>query len=170
MLPELTVTSSNYLAITSVTGTAGAGFVTVNHGSLPAWVAGETVDLVAPYYPYRVHLTDGLISSVGATTTLVYWDYSLLTNVSPASAYLIRSGLSHLVPVPLEFRAALTDKIAASLLKEIGDLTNAQVAEQSAIAELAKVMDLLSPRSAKDRQFVVNPNSLMRRGRNARLR
>jgi hypothetical protein len=74
----------------------------------------------------------------------------------------VKSGTSPYVHLPLEFKACLTQKIAAQVLGDIGDAQGALMLEQKAEAELGRVVSMLTPRSKTSRIKVINPHSLLR--------
>jgi hypothetical protein len=130
---------------------------------------GDYFDIISRNYPYRYIMPLALASNVVLTsiTTQTYnsSNYNVPLNTGMAMLF---AGQSRFVHLPLEFKACFTCKVAAQVLNEIGDAQGAGMLEQKAEAELARVVEMLTPRSQTARTKVVNPYSLMRVRRAAR--
>jgi hypothetical protein len=134
------------------------------------FTVGQLFDVIFPHPPYRYVMTNADASGNPPLGTIQTFTYNSTTfagfNINGYT--LVKSGDTPYVHLPLEFKQALTQKIAAQVLGEIGDAQGAQLLEQSAAQELARVIELLSPRSQTARIKVVNPFSLMRMKRSGR--
>jgi hypothetical protein len=133
------------------------------------YAANDRVDVIESAYPYRYLVQNALVKQVDTipSTSLVAVSVQPIvpTIGGTYTGYtLVPSGVSPYVMLPLEFKAALTNKIAASLLSDMGDMVGAQAKDQAAELELGRVFDMLNPRSQSNRVKVINPFSLMRRG------
>ncbi len=130
---------------------------------MSGFVVGDVVDVLNNQHPYRPLI-------VGATVGVPVMPTSLVLNVaastfgtlSMAGARVVKTGTSPYVHYPLELRAAVTEKTAANLMRRVGDLTNAQASDQTAQQELARVMQMLSPRVKRDHVRAINPSSHLR--------
>ena len=124
---------------------------------------GDLVDILNPHYPYRALTTQAAVTLVTplASFSFVY-PSTWAANTPPTGLRVVRAGTSPYVHYPLELRAAVTEKVAANLMRRVGDLTNAQASEQQAMQELARVMQMLSPRAKRDRPRAINPYSHLR--------
>jgi hypothetical protein len=122
----------------------------------------DRFDVINPYYPYRFVVKNAVATSVASLVVTSTTYNSTTNNVDLTSMRLVPSGVSPYVHLPLEFKACLTQKIAAQILGDIGDAQGAAVLEQKAEAELGRVVSMLNPRAKTARQRVVNPHSLMR--------
>jgi hypothetical protein len=128
-------------------------------------VVGDTIDILRGSYPYApIAVSAEVLSLPNATTLVVDQPLGLLSGHDTTYARIVRAGQSPYVALPLELRSALTEKTAANILRVMGDLQGMQASEQAATMELARVMQMLSPRSKRDKPKAVNPNSLMRTG------
>lgn len=169
--PELTldVTSSGSPLVGTVQAAVASGTntsVTVTAGTaavIAPLLVGDEIDLLSAQQPYRV-IAAGLsvvTAAVGAVLVVsgAFADY---VNQSLVGARLVRAGQSPYVMVPLEFRSCVTEKVAANVLRIIGDLQGMAASEQAALTELARVTQMLSPRSKRDKPRAVNPYSHMR--------
>jgi hypothetical protein len=138
--------------------------------SLPPVVAADRVDLIESAYPYRYLAQNILVNStqivpsIAVATAAYVQPFGSQVSGTYIGYTFVKSGSSPYVMLPLEFKAALTYKIASSILAEIGDMDGAQSMETRAEAELGRVFDVLNPRSQSNRVKVINPYSLMRRG------
>ena len=167
-LPKLIASASvdQNVTASAVSGTNGTEFTLVA-GVGATLTTNDRIDVIQSAYPYRYILQNAGITT--ANPTQVITNNITQPQVTQTPNYylgytLVKSGSSPYVHLPLEFKAALTHKIAASVLSEIGDMDGAQARESSAEFELGRVFDMLNPRSQSNRVKVVNPFSLMRRG------
>lgn len=151
----LTVVSSSYTVDTEVS------FVV---SSTAPYAAGDCIDLISPFYPYRYAVTDASVNGVtGGTTVRVVMSPTYITGFPPGLR-MVRAGTSPYVHMPLELRSAVNEKVAANVLRMLGDNTGMQAAEMAAKEELARVMQMLSPRAKRDKPKAVNPHSHLRAG------
>ncbi len=129
-----------------------------------ALTAGDRVDLLNSAVPYAPLVTNTDVTFVTGTTSFsVTYPSTWLAGRNPVSIRVVRSGTSPYVHFPLELRACVTEKTAANVMRRVGDLQNAQASEQAAMGELARFVQMASPRSKRDHVRAVNPNSLLRR-------
>lgn len=125
--------------------------------------AGDRIDLIAPSVPHGVLVSGLELTSVVDTVLTTSTPYSLLTNLDAfGQALVCRTGHSPVVSLPLEMRGAYSEKVAAHLMRQLGDLQGAQASEQAALMEMSRVMQLLSPRVKRDKPKVVSPYSHLR--------
>lgn len=129
----------------------------------------DLVDLISRDSPYRpvftsVRLQIAPYVNAGFTVVTVELPNSAIGSLNIQNTRLVRSGQTPFVHYPLELRAAITEKIAANLMRRYGDLSNAQASEQAALQELGRVVTMLSPRVKRDRPKAVNPYSHLRSG------
>jgi len=136
--------------------------------------SGDRFDVINPVAPYRFYVSNALATAATASsvdsTTYNSSNWSEGQAVTLGSMTLVKSGTSPYVHLPLEFKACLTQKIAAQIVTDIGDAQGGLLLEQKAEAELARVVTMLSPRSKTTRVKVVNPYSHLRAGRARRMR
>lgn len=153
----LTVVSSSYTVQTEVS------FVV---DDAAPYSPGDGVDLISPNYPYRYVVTDATVNGVtgaGSTTVRVVMSPTWLQGF-PTALRMVRAGTSPYVQMPLEMRAAVNEKIAANAMRIIGDMQGMQASELAAKEELSRVMQMLSPRTKRDKPKAVNPHSHLRMG------
>ena len=125
----------------------------------------DNVDLLSNQAPYRPLVTGVPVWAANGTTNVdLNVPLSMLSGLNLYGVRLVRTGHSPYVHYPLELRAAVAEKTAANIMRRFGDLTNAQASEQTAQQELARVMQMLSPRAKRDRVRAVNPYSHLRLG------
>lgn len=159
--PELIAdTTATVSTIDSYIGQTAQTTFTVSGAWWPA--NGDEVDIIASNSPYRTIAAS--VTSTGSTssTFVLAIPGAQLANLPVVGARVTRAGQSPYVSFPLELRAAVTEKIAANVLRIIGDLQGSQAAEQAAMMELSRVMQLLSPRVRRDKPKAINAFSHMR--------
>lgn len=124
---------------------------------------GDRIDLIAPSVPHQVLVSALELTSVADTVLETSTPYDLLTNLDAwGQPYVCRTGHSPVVSLPLEMRGAFTEKVAAHLMRQLGDLQGAQASEQAALMEMSRVLQLLSPRARRDKPRAVNAYSHLR--------
>lgn len=151
---------ANVAILTALTGTTTTA-LTLN-AALTGLAVGDEVDVLAVSYPHRT-LGAGLnVAAASGTSVTLSAPASLFTGLPTTGARLVRAGQSPYVQLPLELRQALVEKTTSNILRTMGDVQGAQLAEQAATLELSRVMQMLSPRAKRDKARAVNPWSLMR--------
>jgi hypothetical protein len=124
---------------------------------------GDNLDVLRATQPHAPIVAGAeLVTINSATSYLIDQPIAMFTGNETLNARVVRSGQSPYVSLPLEFRAAFTEKVAANILRVVGDLQGMQVCEQAAVAELSRVLQLLSPRAKRDKPYAVNPSSHLR--------
>lgn len=165
MHPELVAdTVANVATVASVAaGSTTTSVLTLSAGFSPNVVVGDTLDILRGQYPYAPILANAEVTVVGGALSLtIDQPLALVSGHELAGARVVRAGQSPYVAMPLEMRNCFSEKVAANILRTMGDLQGSQVAEQAATLELARVMQMLSPRAKRDKPKAVNPSSLMR--------
>jgi hypothetical protein len=126
---------------------------------------GDTVDVLRGQYPYAPIVASAEVTALpNATTITIDQPLAYLSGHDTAGARIVRAGHSPYVSLPLELRTCVAEKTVANILRTLGDMQGMQAAEQSATMELARVMQMLSPRVKRDKPKAINPSSLMRIG------
>lgn len=126
---------------------------------------GEMVDVVSVHYPHPALVTFAEIIAQGGGTITINVPVAQLQGFDAVPGpRVVKSGQAPYVSLPLELRAAFTEKVCANILRTVGDLSGMAACEQAAGLELSRAMMLLSPRGKRDKPFVVNPHSHMRLG------
>lgn len=156
----VTDSTSTAGTITSVTGTSTTQLTL--SAAITGLTINDSVDVLSQFVPYRSIVTGAQLASVSGTTVELQIPAAMFQGQSLVGARVVRTGQTPYVSMPLEMRACLSDKITASVLRAVGDLVNAQAAEQAALSEMSRVMQLLSPRARRDKPRAVNPFSHMR--------
>lgn len=137
----------------------------LTQGSTVPWSIGDAVDVLRNSHPYAAIVTGAeVLSYVPTTAFVIDQPAAMFTGHEVVGARIVRSGQSPYVHLPLELRAAFTEKVCANILRTVGDLSGMAACEQAAMLELSRAMMLLSPRGKRDKPFVVNPHSHMRLG------
>lgn len=150
-----TVTTATSASTTTSTITVGA--------NLTGIAIGDVVDIIRSSHPYAPIVASAEVTAVpNATSITVDVPIAMFTGETLAGARVVRAGQSPYVHLPLEMRAALTEKVTANILRTLGDIAGMQAAEQAASTELTRVMQMLSPRSKRDKPKAVNPYSHLR--------
>lgn len=155
-------TTSNVATVTAVAD-GGGGFAAFTLAATTPFAVGDTVDILSSQSPYRALYTSLTVGLSAAQTVTLYVPYVFLSTLNMVGVRLVKSGTSPYVHFPLELRPAVTEKIAATVLRTIGDLQAAGACEVMAKDELMRVMGMLSPRAKRDRPKAINHSSLMRR-------
>lgn len=162
--PHLIADSTSNVGTTVSIADAGSGYTTFTLSTTTPFALGDTVDILSNQSPYRPLFTSLSVGTSGGVSSQLYVPYSYLSALSLSGVRLVDSGSSPYVHYPLEMRGAVTEKIAANVLRTIGDRAGAADCETMAQQELGRVLMMLSPRAKRDRPKVINPFSLMRRG------
>jgi hypothetical protein len=162
--PELVADTAANVGTVSSYGPASTTTTTIAESiGLTGLSIGDTVDVLRGQYPYAPITADAEVTALPTGTTITVDDpLALLSGHDIAGARVVRAGQSPYVAMPLELRTAFNEKVAASILTTLGDLQGAQAAEQRATLELARVMQMLSPRTRRDKPKVVNAFSHIR--------
>lgn len=160
--PELVLDTTANVGTVLSASDAGSGFVLFTLSGASPLVSGSYADLVNNQYPYRPLFTSLYCDS--SVSCRLYLPFSYLNAVDVSGMRIVRSGQSPYVHLPLELRPALIEHAAAKVMRTIGDMQGAQAADATAGVELARCIQLLSPRTKQDRPKAVNWSSLLRRG------
>ncbi len=154
-------TTASVATVASISGTATTA-ITVGNALTPALTAGDVVDVLRASHPYAPIVSSAEVLSMAGNNPTVDAPAALFTGTDYVGARLVRAGQSPYVSLPLELRTSFCEKVAANILRTMGDLAGMQAAEQSATIELARVMQMLSPRAKRDKPYAVNPYSHLR--------
>lgn len=168
--PALISDSTSTSGTISSIADAGSGYTTFNLTASTPFAVGDYVDVVSNQYPYRALFTSLYCGTSGASAVQLYVPYTYLSGLTLSGVRLLKAGQSPYVHYPLEFRSCVTARVAASVLKDIGDLTGMQANAAFAQEELSRILGMLSPRVKKDRPRAVNHFSHMRSGMRGRWR
>lgn len=126
------------------------------------WPVDTRIDIINPMSPYRYAFVDVRVVG-GVGTRRLYMDLPISHGQQFTGTYTVAlAGTSPYVHLPLEFRKSLTDRVVAQVLRLLGDELGAASFERTAMEDLARVSDMLSPRAKGQREVVVNPSSLLR--------
>ena len=140
---------------------AGSGYtqLVLSAPSAP-FVEGDYVDLVSDQYPYRIIFADLYVGAVTGASALVYVPYAYVPPAPDlAGMRLIKSGQTPFVSLPLEFRSCLSSKVASSV---VNDLQLSAALEQASQNEMARLVQMIVPRSTSDRRKMINQHSFIR--------
>lgn len=150
-------TLSSIAAATSTTTTL------TESAGLTGLAIGDTLDVLRHQYPYAPILANAEVTALPSGTSItVDQPLALLSGHDIVGARVVRAGQSPYVSMPLELRAAFTEKVAANIMRTLGDMQGSQAAEQNATLELSRVMQMLSPRVKRDKPKAINPFSHLR--------
>jgi hypothetical protein len=145
---------------------SGSGTTLQLASSPPAsWAVGAWVDVYGSTIPHSLSCTDARISLVGASSVVVEVPYATLgarLNSDPTKNYVALSGESGHVHVPLELRPGVTSLVAASVLRDLGFLPDANDREAEGMRVLGVAQDLITPRHKGTKEKIINRNSLFR--------
>lgn len=157
---------TDVLTVVSVAAEAVTGntVITTTTPPLAPFAVGQTVDILSEQYPYRVVTASATVTTMSLSTLTVAVPYTQLSGVALANTRIVRAGASPYVHLPLELRPAVTEKVAANVMRIVGDMTGASASETIAGQELGRVLGMLSSRSKRDRPRAVNPYSHLRGG------
>jgi hypothetical protein len=164
------VASSAVGTISSILTVGDGSTCTLTLSATPpaGFVAGAWVDIVNPYYPYRLELVDVKITGIAVNTLTLAIPYATLNAISPTNMTCVLSGQSPYVQLPLEMRKSFTEYAAASICRQIGDEAGAEAYEQSAREGMGRTVSMLSPRIKGTREKAVNRGGLFRGGPRSR--
>jgi hypothetical protein len=161
---ELVPDTAAYVA--TVTSGAPTGstltLLTVGAQTIPFISGFDYADIISPFYPHpTLYATVTVVATTSTSITIALPSPAAFIN-QPSGIRVVRAGQSPYVSFPLELRAAVNEKIAANVLRIIGDLQGSQAAEQAATQELSRAMQLLTPRAKRDKPKAINPYSHLR--------
>ena len=159
--PELIIDAATDVGTVVTATDAGGGYVLFSLVDTSPFAIGDFVDLVSNKYPYRPLFTS--LYCDNSSSCRLYLPFSYLSTVDVSGMRVMRAGQSPYVHIPLELRPALIEHASAKVMRTIGDMVGAQAADAMARDELARIMELLAPRTKADRPKAVGWNSLMRR-------
>ncbi len=161
--PSLVADVAANVGTVSTAASASAGAATaLTLTATPPVATGDTVDVINPYPPYSVPTASASVASVVGNVVTLAVPWAISSRFAQSGLRVVRAGTSPYVHYPLELRACVSEKVAANVLRLVGDMQGAQAAEQAAREELGRVVAMLSPRAKRDRPKVVNPYSHMR--------
>lgn len=144
---------------------AGDGYSILTLASTSPFTVGDYVDIVSDQYPYRVIFGDVYVGANSGSSTTVYVPNAYLPTTSELSGMrVLKSGQSPFVSLPLEMQLCVHEKVAANILRLLGDMSQASACEAIAKDELTRVLQIFTPRAKSDRRKIVNANGVMRRG------
>jgi hypothetical protein len=149
----------------SVTGvTDNGGFARVTLTSTPSsFVAGARIDFMGVTYPYRIKLGGVAISTDhGSSQFTLNVSYLAFVVAGLIGDTAVIYGKTPYVHLPLEFSSSLTNKIAAKIARQLGDLQLAAALDASVVRDVAVANATLTPRTKAQREKVYNPRSLLR--------
>lgn len=162
--PELVVDAvANVGTVASVAAATSTTCTITESVGITGLALGDVLDVLRNSHPYAPVVTAVEVTALPTGTTItVDQPVSAFTGNELVGARVVRAGQSPYVSLPLELRTCFVEKVAANILRTMGDLQGMQAAEQSATLELARVMQLLSPRAKRDKPYAINPNSHLR--------
>lgn len=162
--PELVLDiAANVGTVASVAAASSTTTTITESVGLTGLSIGDTVDILRGQYPYAPITADAEVTALPTGTTITVDDpLALLSGHDIAGARVVRAGQSPYVAMPLELRSCFSEKVAANILRTMGDLQGSQASEQAATLALARVMQQLSPRARRDKPKVVNIYSHLR--------
>lgn len=153
-------TAANVGTITSTSGTTTT--VLTMGGAITGLAAGEVVDIIDQAYPHRSLVTGLEVTNVATNVLTVASPASLLSALPMTGTRVVRAGRTPYVSLPMEMRGCFTEKIAAHVLRALGDMAGSQASETAAVMEMSRVLAMLTPRTKRDKPRAMNPSSLMR--------
>jgi hypothetical protein len=159
LVPDTTQFSGGIGSLNVVTATT-TQFVTAHIGL----GVGDMIDIVTTAYPHVPVITYVEVIAQGGGTITIPASVAQLSGFDSTTMRVVKSGQTPYVSLPLEMRAAFTEKVCANILRIVGDLQGMAACEQAAGLELARAMMLLSPRSKRDKPYTINPYSHLRMG------
>lgn len=156
------VVGSDTSAVSAVTNNAGFARVTLT--STPAtFVANAWLDFMSATYPYRTKIHGASITTAhGSNQFTLSTAYTAFLAASLVGDTAVIYGKTPYVSLPMEVRLPLTEKIAAKVLADIGDMSLSAQREASAERGMARAQQVLNPRAKAAQQKMYNPRSLMR--------
>lgn len=162
--PELVLDTPSDVGTVSSVASASSTTTTITESSgITGLVVGDPIDVIRAMHPYSPIVSSVEVTALPSGTTItVDTPVAMFTGFDLVYTRVVRAGRSPYVHLPLELRTCVTEKIAANVLRTLGDLQGMQAAEQSAALELGRVMQLLNPRAKRDKPYAINPFSHMR--------
>lgn len=162
--PELVLdVAANVGTVSSIAQATSTSTTLTESVGLTGLAVGDTLDVLRGSYPYAPITADAEVLSLPSGTTITVDDpLALLSGHDIAGARVVRAGQSPYVAMPLELRTCFNEKVASNILGVMGDLQGAQSCEQRATMELARVMQMLTPRARRDKPKAINIYSHIR--------
>jgi hypothetical protein len=161
------VPSTSVRAVTTIaTASAGAATKFTLASAPPAEIAvGAWIDISGYRVPHRVFYPDAVVTAVSGSDVTVSVAYATMAAACDSTAahnYMQPSGSSYFVQLPLEFRKALGDMVAANIMRQKGDRLGAADAELASARSMQDQADFLSSRTKGSKPRIKNNWSLMR--------
>lgn len=161
------VASTGVRAVTTVaTASAGAATkFTLSSAPPSEIVVGAWVDLTGYRVPHRTFYPDAVVTVVSGSDVTVGVPYATMAAAVDSTAahnYMQPSGSSYFVQLPLEFRKALGDMVAANIMRQKGDRLGAADAEVASARSFQDQADFLASRTKGTKPRIKNNWSLMR--------
>ncbi len=151
--------------VSSVALTTSTTSTITESAGLTGLAIGDTIDVLRGQYPYAPIIASAEVTALPTGTTItIDQAVGVFTGHDVVGARVVRAGQSPYVAMPLELRNCFNEKVAANILGTMGDLQGAQASEQKATLELARVMQMLSPRAKRDKPKAINIFSHLRGG------
>ncbi len=157
-------TAANCATLVSATSASATTSLLTIGVAITGLVVGDTLDVIRASYPHApiVESCEVVALAGGGLQVTVDRPVGAFSGNVLVGARVVRAGRSPYVSMPLELRGCVTEKTCANVLRAIGDLQGSMASEQAATVELARAMQMLSPRSRRDKPKAVNPFSHMR--------
>ncbi len=157
-------TADNCATLSSVTSASATTSLLTVPVAIMSLQVGHTLDVIRASYPHAPIVESVEVTALAGGNLQITVDrpLSAFTGNVLSGARVVRAGRSPYVAMPLELRTCVTEKTAANVLRAIGDLQGSQASEQAATVELARAMQVLSPRAKRDKPKAINPFSHMR--------
>ncbi len=162
--PELVADlAANVGTVTSVAAASSTTSTITEAVGITGLSVGDTIDVLRGQYPYAPIIASAEVTALPSGTTItIDQPAGVFTGHDLVGARVVRAGQSPFVSLPLELRNCINEKVASNILGTLGDMQGAQAAEQRATLELARVMQMLSPRAKRDKPKAINPYSHLR--------
>jgi hypothetical protein len=162
--PELVVDSAATAGTIASVASASSTTSTLTESlGLTGLAIGDTLDILRSQYPYDPIVANAEVTALPSGTTItVDQPVAMFSGHDLVGARVVRAGQSPYVAMPLELRTCFSEKVAANILRVMGDLQGSQASEQAATLELARVMQMLTPRAKRDKPKAINPYSHLR--------
>lgn len=164
--PALVVANDVRAVTTVATASAGTRTTFTLSSAPPSEIAvGSWVDLTGYRVPHRTFYPDAVVTAVSGsdvTVNVAYATMAAAVDSTAAHNYMQPSGSSYFVQLPLEFRKALGDMVAANILRQKGDRVGAADAEIASARSFQDQADFLSSRTKGSKPRIKNNWSLMR--------
>lgn len=156
------VAGSDTASVTAVVDNGGFARVTLT--STPSsFVAAAWLDFVGVTYPYRIKVGGASITtSHGSNQFTLGVTYAAFLAAGLVGDTAVIYGKTPYVHLPLELRSYLTNKIAAKISRQLGDLQLAAALDAAVVRDAAVANETLTPRTKAQREKAYNPRSLLR--------